>query len=246
VVKMNVKILLEYDGTCYHGWQRQKNALSIQEILEKAIYSITGERVNVIGAGRTDAGVHALGQVANFTTNTRIPVDKLPYAINSKLPEDIVVKHAEVVPESFHASRSAKAKIYIYSILNSKFASPLRRHYSYFFPLALDLDAMKNAAKHFLGSHDFSGFRATGSSAKTSVRSIDRLEVEKNRDMVTIKVEAKGFLYNMVRIISGTLLEVGIHKIHPDEIPEIIKSGDRNRAGRTLPPQGLCLMKVIY
>jgi len=243
---MNVKIVLEYDGTRYHGWQRQKNGLSIQEVLEKAISSITGEKINVIGAGRTDAGVHALGQVANFTTNTRIPIEKLPYAINSKLPEDIVVKDAQIVPESFHATKSAKGKIYVYSILNSSFPSPLLRFYSYFFPLELNLEAMKRAAGYFIGVHDFSSFRASGSEVKTSVREIRRLEVNKNQELVTIEIEANGFLYNMARIIAGTLLDVGISKLDPREIPDIIKSRDRNKAGRTLPPQGLCLKEVIY
>lgn len=243
---MNVKIELEYDGTRYHGWQRQNNAISIQEVLEEAISSITGEKISVIGAGRTDAGVHALGQVANFITNTRIPIDKLPYAINSKLPEDIIVKDAQIVPESFHARKSAKAKVYVYSILNSRFASPLQRYFSYFFPLPLDVEAMRKAGKYFLGVHDFAGFRSTGSAVKSSVREIYRLEVNKNNDLITIEIEANGFLYNMVRIISGTLLDVGISKISLDEIPAIIASRDRDRAGKTLPPQGLCLKKVIY
>lgn len=243
---MNVKILIEYDGTNYHGWQRQKNARSIQETLERAISRVTGETVNVTGAGRTDAGVHALGQVANFLTQTRIPVEKLPYAINSKLPKDIVVKGAEVVPEDFHARKWAKAKTYCYSIYNAPFPSPLLRNYTYFFPLPIDLEAMKKAAAEFIGVHDFSAFRASGSPVKSSVRRVNRLEIIRRQDIVNIEIEADGFLYNMVRIIAGTLLEAGIGKLNPQKVKAIIESCDRNKAGRTLPPQGLCLIKVQY
>lgn len=241
-----MEILLEYDGTDYHGWQRQKNARSVQQVLEEAINAITGENVRVIGAGRTDAGVHALGQVANFKTNTRIPLEKLPYAINSRLPDDIAVKRARAVPEDFHARLSAKAKVYTYTIYNAPFPSPLLRKYAYFFPLRLDIDAMKQATRHFLGVHDFSAFRAQGSPVKTCVRKIFRLEVDRTGDLIKIEVEANGFLYNMVRIISGTLLDVGLCKICPEEVASIIESGDRARAGRTLPPQGLCLLRVVY
>jgi len=243
---MNVKILLEYDGTAYCGWQRQKNALSIQEVLEKAISSITNEEIRVIGAGRTDAGVHALGQVANFKTNTRIPIEKLPYAINSKLPEDIVVKHAEIVPDDFHARFCAKSKVYTYTIYNSKFPSPLLRRYSYFCSSPLDTDAMKRAAQLLIGTHDFKAFMASGSPVKSTVRHVERLEVVRNGDIVRIEVQANGFLYNMVRIIAGTLLDVGMGKINADEITSIIESRDRFYAGKTLAPQGLCLVKVIY
>jgi tRNA pseudouridine38-40 synthase len=243
---MNVKILLEYEGTAYSGWQRQKNALSIQEVLETAIGSITGEKIHVAGSGRTDAGVHALGQVANFKTETRIPLEKLPYAINSKLPKDIVVKHAEVVPEDFHARFAAKAKIYIYTIYNAKFPSPLLRKYSYFFPKPLDVKAMEKAADILIGTHDFASFMASGSPVKSAVRRIDRLEVLKSGDVIKLEMQANGFLYNMARIIAGTLLDVGINKKKADEMVSILKLKDRSLAGRTLPPQGLCLVKVIY
>ncbi|WP_422448589.1 tRNA pseudouridine(38-40) synthase TruA [Thermoanaerobacterium sp. DL9XJH110] len=243
---MNVRILLEYDGTNYHGWQRQKNAPSVQEVLERAISAVTGEKIRVIGAGRTDAGVHALGQVANFRTDTRIPVEKLPYAINSRLPEDIAVKGAEIVPDDFHARFSARGKVYTYTIYNAPFPSPLFRNYSYFFPLSLDIEAMQEAAAHFVGEHDFKAFRATGSPVKSTVRRVRRFEIRKDRNLITMEVEADGFLYNMVRIMAGTLLEVGLHKMEPYEIASVLESGDRTRAGRTLPPQGLCLVKVVY
>lgn len=243
---MNVKIVVEYDGTCYHGWQRQKNAISIQEVLETAISSITGEKTNLIGSGRTDAGVHALNQVANFKTDTRIPIDKLPYAINSKLPEDIIVKHAELVPEDFHSRFCAKSKIYTYTIYNAKFPSPLFRKYSYFFPRPLDVKAMQQASKVFTGTHDFRAFMASGSPVKSTVRHIDRLEVSQTGDVIKIEFEANGFLYNMVRIIAGTLLDVGLKKINLKQLELILKSKDRTQAGKTLPPQGLCLVNVIY
>jgi tRNA pseudouridine38-40 synthase len=243
---MNVKILLEYDGTAYCGWQRQKNALSIQEVLEKAISSVTDENVHVIGSGRTDSGVHALGQVANFKTNTRIPIDKLPYAINSKLPDDIVVKDAEIVPEDFHARFWAKSKIYSYTIYNSKFPSPIYRRYSYFCPHPLDVDAMKRAAQFLVGIHDFKAFMASGSPVKSTVRHVQRLEIVKQGDIVKLEMEANGFLYNMARIIAGTLLDVGTGKRNADEMPSIIESKDRFYAGKTLAAQGLCLVKVNY
>lgn len=243
---MNIKLEIEYDGTNYHGWQKQKNSLTVQEIMEKAIGNITGEEIKLIGAGRTDAGVHARGQVANFHTNTRIPVERLPYAINSQLPPDIVVKSAEIVPEDFHARYSAKSKVYTYNIYNSKYLSPFYRNYSYFFPCNVLIPSMKKAAESFVGEHDFSAFMSSQSSVKNTVRTVKRLEITKEKDLITVEIEANGFLYNMVRIIAGTLLMVGIGKIEPSEIPDIIRSKDRKRAGPTLPANGLFLEKVIY
>lgn len=243
---MNVKILLEYEGTCYSGWQRQKNAVSIQEVLEKAIQSITNEKVRVIGSGRTDSGVHALEQVANFKTYTKIPMEKLPYAINSKLPEDITVKHAQIVPEDFHARFSAKSKAYSYSIYNAEFPSPLLRRYVYFFPLPLNLEEMRKAADILTGEHDFKSFMASNSSVKSTVRCIKRFEILKRGNLITLQIEANGFLYNMVRIIAGTLVDIGIGKTKAEDMISILNSKDRSNAGRTLPAHGLCLMKVIY
>lgn len=243
---MNIKIIIEYDGSNYHGWQCQKNALSIQEVLEKAISNITGEQIRVIGAGRTDAGVHALAQVANFITNTKIPPEKLPLAINSQLPKDIVVKDAKIMPEDFHSRFWAKGKVYTYKIYNALYPSPFLRKYSYFFPLPLDVNKMSEAAKYFIGVHDFSAFRATGSSVKSTIREIRNLNIFKNGDLINIQVEANGFLYNMMRIISGTLLQVGLNQIKPSDIASIIESKDRTQAGKTLPPNGLYLIKVMY
>lgn len=243
---MNVKILLEYEGTCYSGWQRQKNAVSIQEVLEKAIQSITKEKVHVIGSGRTDSGVHALGQAANFKTYTKIPIEKLPYAINSKLPEDIVVKDAQIVPEDFHARFSAKSKVYTYLIYNDEFPSPILRRHSYFFPLPLNLEEMKKAAEVLIGEHDFRSFMAAHSSVKSTVRHIYRFEITQIGNIVRLEIEANGFLYNMVRIIAGTLVDIGIGKTKAEDMISILNSRDRSNAGRTLPAHGLCLMKVIY
>lgn len=243
---MNIKITLEYDGSRYHGWQKQNNVITIQETVEKAIEKITGEDIKIIGSGRTDAGVHAKAQVANFNTNTSIPIEKLPYAINSQLPKDIVVNSAKIVPETFHAQKSAISKIYTYTIYNAPFPSPLKRHYVYFYPKHLDVEEMKKASKYFIGKHDFASFKSAGSDVKTTVRYIENLEVRANGNLITIKMKADGFLYNMARIIAGTLLDVGLYRKKPEDISYIIKSRDRRLAGKTLPPQGLCLEKVIY
>lgn len=243
---MNVKIVIEYDGTRYSGWQRQKNAPTIQEALETSICAITGEKVNIIGSGRTDAGVHALGQVANFKTNTKIPIQKLPHAINSKLPKDIVVKDAEIVTKSFHSRFSAKSKIYVYTIYNAPFPSPIYRKHSLFVSSKLDVELMAKAGHSLVGVHDFSAFKASGSPVKSTTRHIMRIEVSKTGAFIKILMEANGFLYNMVRIIAGTLLEVGMGKIEAEEMTSILLSRDRERAGKTLPPHGLYLSKVIY
>jgi len=243
---MNVKIVLEYDGTDYSGWQRQKNAPTIQEVLETSISAITREKIQVIGSGRTDAGVHALEQVANFKTNTKIPIEKLPYAINSKLPEDIVVKDARIVPDNFHARFSAKSKIYAYTIYNAPFPSPIYRKHSLFIAMPLDVKSMTKAAISLTGVHDFSAFKASGSPVKSPIRHVMGIEVLKEGAFIKILIQANGFLYNMVRIMAGTLLEVGKGKTQPWEVASILLSRDRNRAGKTLPPHGLSLLKVNY
>lgn len=242
----NIKLLLEYDGSNYCGWQRQKNGVSIEETVETAIKKIALEDIKLIGSSRTDAKVHAKGQAANFYTSSSIPVERLPYAINSKLPWDITVVDAIEVPMEFHSRYSCKGKKYSYKILNRKFPSPLLRNYACYCPFDLDLKAMKAAAKCFLGTNDFSAFRSTGSSVKTSVRTIKNVELLKDNDMIIMYIEADGFLYNMVRIIAGTLIEVGMGKIPYENIPAIIYGKDRKLAGKTAPPQGLCLEKIYY
>ncbi|HHW48532.1 MAG TPA: tRNA pseudouridine(38-40) synthase TruA [Clostridiaceae bacterium] len=255
----NIKLTIEYDGTNYSGWQSQKNAVAVQNEIQKAINKLTGENCLLIGAGRTDAGVHALGQVANFRTSSKIPADKFSYALNSLLPDDIVIKKSEEVSLDFHAQYSAKGKKYMYLIYNSNRPSALLRERAYFVPQKLDVDAMKKAAECFLGTHDFSAFRATGGSAKTSVRTITNVSLDVCHNMldacnnlgscnnlIKFEIEGNGFLYNMVRIIAGTLVEIGIGKLPWDSVPGIIESRDRKRAGRTAPPHGLYLVEVRY
>ena len=242
----NIKLTIEYDGKCYNGWQKQPDKLNIQGEIEKAIYNITKEKVELIGSGRTDAGVHALGQVANFKTNSNIPIEKIPLAINSQLKSSIIIKSAEEVDERFHSRYNAKHKTYRYIINNSKTGTALYRNLQYCFPIKLDVEKMKEASKFFEGEHDFKAFKSSGTSAKNSVRTIYKAVVKEEGENIIIELTGNGFLYNMVRIISGTLLDVGLGKINPSEIPDIINSKDTQRAGKTLPAHGLYLVEVLY
>jgi len=242
----NIKLIIEYDGKKFGGWQKQPNKLNIQGEIEKAIEEITGEPVNLNASGRTDAGVHSVGQTANFKTNSNIALEKIPIAINSKLKQSIRIISAEEVDENFHSRYSCKGKKYRYVINNSKYGSAIYRDLEYHMPIKLDVEAMKKAIKYFEGEHDFKGFKASGTSSKSSVRIIYSAKVIKDGDRINIELEGNGFLYNMVRIISGTIVDVGLGKIKLEEIPEIIESKDRTRAGKTLPPQGLYLVDVYY
>lgn len=242
----NIKLTIEYDGKCYNGWQKQPNKLNIQGEIERAIYNITKEEVDLIGSGRTDAGVHALGQVANFKTNSQISIEKLPLAINSQLKNSIVIKEAEEVNERFHSRYNAKRKTYRYIINNSKCGTAIYRNLEYSYPFKLDAEKMKQASKYFEGEHDFKAFKSSGTSSKNSVRTIYKAIVKQEGEKIIIELTGNGFLYNMVRIISGTLLDVGLGKIQPEEIPEVIESKDRQRAGKTLPAHGLYLVEVKY
>ena len=242
----NIKLVIEYDGKGFNGWQKQPNKLNIQGEIEKAIGEITGEEIELIASGRTDAGVHSLGQVANFKTNSKIDIDKFPYAINSKLKKSIVIKSAEEVPERFHSRYSVHSKTYRYTINNSRFGTALYRDMEYHFPIKLDENKMQEAAKYFEGEHDFKAFKASGTSSKSSVRIIYKAVVKRQDDRVIIELTGNGFLYNMVRIIAGTLVDVGIGKIKPEEIKNIIEEKDRKKAGKTLPARGLCLLEVQY
>ena len=242
----NIKLTIEYDGKDFNGWQKQPNKLNIQGTIEQAIKSIIGEDVELNASGRTDAGVHALGQVANFKTNSQIPIEKFPIAINSKLKKSIVIKKAEEVDERFHSRLSCKKKTYRYIINNSEEGSAIYRNLETHVPQKLDVDSMKEAVKYFEGEHDFKAFKASGTSSKNSVRTIYEAKVYQNEEKIYIELTGNGFLYNMVRIIAGTLVEVGIGKIEPKDIPEIIKEGKREKAGKTLPPNGLYLVKVMY
>ena len=242
----NIKLTIEYDGKDFNGWQKQPNKLNIQGTIEQAIKSITGEDVELNASGRTDAGVHAFGQVANFKTNSQIPIDKFAIAINSKLKRSIVIKKVEEVDEKFHSRLNCKKKTYRYIINNSTEGSAIYRNLETHIPQKLDVERMKEAVKYFEGEHDFKAFKSSGTSSKNSVRTIYKAEVYKENDKIYIELTGNGFLYNMVRIIAGTLVEVGLGKLEPKDIIQIIKEGKREKAGKTLPPNGLYLLKVMY
>ncbi|WP_428864370.1 tRNA pseudouridine(38-40) synthase TruA [Clostridium sediminicola] len=239
-------LVIEYDGTNYAGWQRQINANTVQETLEKAIYKVTGEVINLIGCSRTDTGVHAKEYVANFRTNSSIPGDRIKYAINNKLPSDIVVLRSKEVSLDFHARYSSKGKKYIYTINNRKDNVAINRNYIYHYRYELDVDLMKDAIKHFCGTHDFSAFRNKGSQVTKTVKTIYEINVDRQGEQVIISVNGDGFLYNMVRIMVGTLIDVGRKRVKPDRIKYILNSKDRKFASKTAPASGLCLEKVFY
>ena len=242
----NIKLTIEYDGKDFNGWQKQPTKLNIQGTIEQAIKQITGEDIELNASGRTDAGVHALGQVANFKTNSKIPIEKFAIAINSKLKRSIVIKRAEEVDERFHSRLSCKRKTYRYIINNSQEGTAIYRNLETHIPQKLDVEKMQKAVKYFEGEHDFKAFKASGTSSKSSVRTIYKANVYQENEKIFIELTGNGFLYNMVRIIAGTLVDVGLGKIKPEKIPEIIKGGDRKKSGKTLPPSGLFLMKVMY
>ena len=242
----NIKLTIEYDGKDFNGWQKQPTKLNIQGTIEQAIKQITGEDIELNASGRTDAGVHALGQVANFKTNSKIPIEKFAIAINSKLKRSIVIKKAEEVDERFHSRLSCKRKTYRYIINNSLEGTAIYRNLETHIPQKLDIEKMKKAVKYFEGEHDFKAFKASGTSSKSSVRTIYEAKVYQENEKIMIELTGNGFLYNMVRIIAGTLVEVGFGKIEPEKIPEIIQEGKRENAGKTLSPNGLYLVKVMY
>ena len=275
-----IKLTVAYDGTNYHGWQIQPNADTIEGELNKAISELTGEQIEVIGASRTDAGVHALGNVAVFDTESRIPGEKFSYALNQRLPDDIIIQKSEEVDRDFHPRYQECRKTYEYTILNRRFPLPEYRNTAHFDYGNLDIEAMKKACKAFIGEHDFAGFCSAGAQVKTTVRTIYSLEVEcmelggvqrenhaekktecekisddvniktdeeqENNRLIKIRVNGNGFLYNMVRIIAGTLLEVGKGNVAPEQMEDIIKSADRKEAGPTAPAKGLKLVEIRY
>ncbi len=247
----NIKLIIEYDGKLFNGWQKQPGKLNIQGEIEQAIFKVTGEEVDLIGSGRTDAGVHALGQVANFKLKeSTLSIDKMAMAINSQLKPTIRIKEATEVDERFHSRYNAKKKTYRYVINNSPIPSAIYRGMQYHFKAPLDVDKMNKAAKYLEGEHDFKSFKSSGTSSKTSVRTIYEAKVYReyhnNMDLVVIELTGNGFLYNMVRIISGTLLDVGCGKIDAKDVKEILDAKDRKRAGKTLPANGLFLVNVCY
>jgi len=241
----NVKLIIEYDGANYAGWQIQPNGVSIQQVVQDAIASITGEQVKLIGSGRTDAGVHASGQCANFATNSEIPAAALAHAINTKLPPDIAIVRAEDAPPDFHARYSAKSKTYRYTIFNRDMRSPLNRNRAVHVREKLDLKSMQTAAAQLIGTHDFAAFRSKPT-PKSSVRTVICAAAARHGHLMEITITANGFLYNMMRAIVGTLIEIGLGKRGADSIEMLLETRDRALAGPTAPPQGLCLLGVDY
>lgn len=243
----NLLFTIEYDGSRYHGWQRQPDLPTVQGTLEKAMTRLFAIPVEIQGTSRTDAGVHALGQRASFSGDFGIPTDRILFALNNMLPEDIRVTEVREMPEGFHARHDARGKTYRYQIKNSPDRNVFDRNYYYHIREPLDVPAMQEAARFLTGTHDFKGFQASGGEEKPStVRTIHGLEVTGEGPVVTITVTGDGFLYNMVRIITGTLVEVGLGRRKPGEIRDVLASGDRSRAGHTAPPQGLALVRVYY
>jgi|SRR3990170_1189821 len=242
----NVRLLIEYDGTNYAGWQWQKNAITIQETLSKAIVQVIQEKVTIYGAGRTDAGVHALGQVANFKTTSDIPSEHLIHAINFYLPHDITIKEAVDVSESFHAQYCTVSKVYRYILFNDWIRTSLNRDFCYVCGFQLDIDKMLDAAQYLIGTHDFTSFTTKALQEKNRIRTIKKLEMKKEQKYIYFTFEADGFLYNMVRSIVGTLIEVGRGKIEVESIKNILNAKNRNFAGPKVPARGLCLIEVKY
>ena len=243
---MKVKLVVSYDGTNYCGWQVQPNCISVQQVLEDALFEITGERTRITGSGRTDAGVHALGQVAHFITHSNVPAERFNRAFNIKLPDDIKVLSSEKVDDDFHAVASAKKKTYRYSVYVSQCILPLRDRYAVQIKKQPDLEKMQDCVSVLLGEHDFKSMSASGGGAKTTVRTIYDLKIEQKGESIDFLVTGNGFLYNMVRIMVGTLLAVGTNKIDKKDVQEMLISGEKKTGVKTLSPKGLTLIKVEY
>jgi tRNA pseudouridine38-40 synthase len=240
-------MIVAYDGTNYCGWQVQPNGVTIEKKLNEALTSLLGEEITVTGASRTDAGVHSLGNVCIFDTHTRMPAEKISYALNQRLPEDIVVQDSCEVPDDFHPRYAASRKTYEYRILNRRFRMPTRRLDTYFYYHALDVAQMQEAAAYLVGEHDFKSFCAVSAQVKTTVRTIYHCTVTRaDDDIITIRVTGSGFLYNMVRIIAGTLIRVGCGELFPADIPRILDAKDRSAAGPTAPAHGLTMVGIEY
>ena len=240
------KLIVEYDGTAYCGWQRQINGPSVQQVREEALSRLTQESVSLVGSSRTDAGVHARGLCAHFDSATRIPAEKLAFALNTMLPEDVRIRESSLAPAGFHARFSACGKVYRYAFCNARHDRAIGRQYAAHIPLPLDEAAMQREADSLPGTHDFAAFAASGSVARSTVRTIYRAQVTRCGDEVTLLVLGDGFLYNMVRIIAGTLAEVGTGKRPGGAIARAIATGDRLALGQTAPARGLTLEAVLY
>lgn len=270
-----VRLVVAYDGTNYCGWQSQNNGVAVQDVLNRHLSELLGEPIETIGASRTDAGVHALGNVAVFDTNHRMPAEKISYALNARLPEDIRIQKSEEVAADFHPRYCTSVKTYEYKILNRQMQIPTLRHYAHFTYVPLDVDLMRQGAKYLIGEHDFKSFCGAGAQVKTTVREV--LEIEftqesvshsnmhgggqcmdiasgshnlqkdmRDGELITMRIKGKGFLYNMVRIIAGTLMEVGRGKYAPEHMKEILDACDREVAGPTAPARGLTLVGIEY
>ncbi len=242
----NIKLILEYDGTNYLGWQKQPKGTTVQGAVEEAISNLTKEEASIIGCSRTDSKVHAKRYVCNFKTNSTIPAARFREALNFYLPEDISIMESEEVEEDFHARYDSRGKMYSYTIVSSKSRMPMCRNFTYHIKSELNIDRMKAAAEVFIGTHDFEAFRNLGSSVKTTIRTITKLDIVQENEYIKIYIAADGFLYNMVRIIVGTLIDVGMGKKDTEDIKKILDSKNRKNAGKTCPPQGLCLVEVYY
>ena len=242
----NIKLVIEYDGTNYAGWQLQPNGVTVQQVMEEALTTLLHEPVRLHGSGRTDAGVHARGMVACFTTDRTIPLRAFSDGLNSLLPPDIAVRESAEVTPDFHPRYAATGKLYSYTIHAGRRRSPLSRLYAWHLRGELDLDAMRRAALFMVGEHDFAALRGAGCAAKTTVRRVDGIAIEKQGELVTIDVRGSGFLRHMVRNMVGTLVEVGQGRRVADSIPALLAAGERSGAGATAPACGLCLVEVYY
>ncbi len=243
----NIKLIIEYDGTAYNGWQRQADVLTIQQVMEDTISRIVNDRTVLIASSRTDTGVHALNQVANFRTASQLPLRNLQMGANSLLPPDIVVKEVSEVPWEFHSRYHARSKIYHYRIFNSPVRAALDRRTCWHVRHPLDLEAMRRAAKHLLGTHDFNSFCAAQCEVEERVRAVMDVSLDREEPgMIVFRIEAGGFLRHMVRNIVGTLVDIGTGRISEEDMVPIIEAQDRRRAGQAAPARGLCLMEVKY
>ncbi len=245
---MRVKLIVAYEGTNYCGWQVQPNGLSVEEVLNRELSRLLGEDIRVIGASRTDSGVHALGNVAVFDTSAAMPADKISFALNRSLPEDIAVQYSGEVPQMFHPRYAPSVKTYEYKIVNCTFPKPLERRTAYFYHYPLDTEKMRQAAAYLVGEHDFTSFASVHAQTRTFVRRIRGIDItEDGCGRIAIRVVGDGFLYNMVRIIAGTLIRVGAGQIEdPAEVQRILEKKDRSQAGPTAPAHGLTLVEIAY
>ena len=241
-----IMLTVAYDGTNYCGWQIQANGITVQEELNRCLSKLLKEPIQTVGASRTDAGVHALGNVAVFDTAARMPAEKISYALNTYLPEDIRIQYSAEVAADFHPRYCESEKTYEYRILNRRFPLPTQRLYTYFYHYKLDVEKMREGASFLVGRHDFASFCGANAQVKSTVREVTGIDIEKKDDVITIQVRGRGFLYNMVRIIAGTLIEIGNEQYPPEKMGEILRACDRQQAGPTAPACGLTLKEIKF